>query len=56
MFDSKKKYMSPEIVNEQITMMGMMIFRVLSKTKKVTPSWYVMKLLTWQIESNLICP
>lgn len=33
--------MSSEIINEQITMMGMMVLRtVLSKMKTVTPSWY----------------
>ena len=37
----ENKYMSPEIVNEQITMMGLSVLRtLLSNIKKVTPSWY----------------
>ena len=37
----ENKYMSPEIVNEQITMMGLSVLRtLLSNIKMVTPSWY----------------
>ena len=37
----ENKYMSPEIVNEQITTMGLSVLQtLLSSIKKVTPSWY----------------
>ena len=37
----ENKYMSPEVVNEQITMMGQSVLRTLfSNIKKVTPRWY----------------
>ena len=37
----ENQYMSPEIVNEQITIMGLSVLRtLLSNIKKVTPSWY----------------
>ena len=37
----ENKYMSPEIVNEQITLMGLSVLQtLLSSIKGVTPSWY----------------
>ena len=37
----KEKYNSPEIVNEQITMMGLSVLRtLLSNIKMVRPSWF----------------
>ena len=36
-----KEEKCPEIINEQITMMGLMVLRtVLNTMKKVSPSWY----------------
>ena len=37
----ENKYMSPEIINEQIAIMGHSVLRtLLCKIKKATPSWY----------------
>ena len=37
----EKNYMSADIINEQITMMGQSVLRtLLSKIKVTTPSWY----------------
>jgi hypothetical protein len=39
----EKKYMSPEIINEQIAIMGHSVLRtLLGKIKKTTPSWYAL--------------